>query len=203
MTITSQNQTHKDRVPRQERSRHKVQLIFEATTRLLEKGGLDALNTNAIAASAGVSIGTLYQFFSNKEAILDALADRESAEMAQRVAHAMQDEALTTTEARIAAVVRAVADSYGARRTAHRVVLERSLSKGGNRLAPLLTKMIAHLSSERSTGAIRQALAPADAFVLAHAFSGVLRAMIRGHGEGATQGDVATSLARLVVRFAQ
>src|ERR1700748_1959421 len=119
MAITAQNQTHKPRAPRQERSRHKVQLIFEATTRLLEKGGLDALTTNAIAASAGISIGTLYPFFSNREAILDALAEREVAGMSERVAHAMQDEALTTTEARIAAVVRAVTDSYGARRGAH------------------------------------------------------------------------------------
>src|ERR1700742_3061037 len=93
------------RMPVQERSRHKVKLIFEATIRLLEKGGLDALNTNAIAASAGVSIGTLYQFFPNKEAILDALADQEVARMSERVAHAMQDHSLATTEARIAAVV--------------------------------------------------------------------------------------------------
>jgi AcrR family transcriptional regulator len=201
MPITAQIQTHKTREPRQERSRHKVQLIFEATIRLLEKGGLQALNTNAIAASAGVSIGTLYQFFANKDAILDALADQEVAGMSDRVTQAMHDQALATTEARITAVVRAVTESYGARRTAHKVVLEHSLSKGGNRMAPLLTKMIVHLSSERNTGAIRQALAPADAFVLAHAFSGVLRAMIRGRGEGITQDEVATSLARLVVRF--
>src|ERR1700753_3331833 len=101
MKIPAKNHRHKTREPRQERSRHKVQLIFESTIRLLEKGGLEALNTNAVAASAGVSIGTLYQFFSSKEAILDALAEREAASMGQRVAAAMQDEALTTTDARI------------------------------------------------------------------------------------------------------
>ena len=73
------------REPRQERSRYKAQLILEATQRLLEKGGLAALTTNAVAASAGVSIGTLYQFFPNKEAILDTLADREIAEMSAKV----------------------------------------------------------------------------------------------------------------------
>ena len=201
MPISLQKPPLTARQPRQERSRHKVQLIFEATIRVLEKGGLEALNTNAIAASAGVSIGTLYQFFSNKEAILDALADREATAITERVAHVMQDAALTTTEARIAAVVRAVIQSYGARRTAHRVVLEHSLSKGKNRLAPLFGKMIAHLRNERDTGAIRQALSPPDAFVLAHAFSGVLRAMVQGGEEAITQDAVATSLARLVVRF--
>jgi len=194
MPISLQKPPLTARQPRQERSRHKVQLIFEATIRVLEKGGLEALNTNAIAASAGVSIGTLYQFFSNKEAILDALADREATAITERVAHVMQDAALTTT-------VRAVIQSYGARRTAHRVVLEHSLSKGKNRLAPLFGKMIAHLRNERDTGAIRQALSPPDAFVLAHAFSGVLRAMVQGGEEAITQDAVATSLARLVVRF--
>src|ERR1700742_4445004 len=108
------------RVPRQERSRHKVQLILEASIRLLEKGGLAALNTNAIAAAAGVSIGTLYQFFPNKDAILDSLADREMAAMSERVGRAMNDAALTTTDARMHAVVQAVAQTYGARRAAHR-----------------------------------------------------------------------------------
>ena len=111
--------------------------------------------------------------------------------------------AVTLADRDSTAVVRAVTDSYGARRTAHKVVLEHSLSKGVSRLAPLLAKMITHLGSERSTGAIRQALAPANAFVLAHAFPGVLRAMVQGRGQGITQDDVAASLARLVVRFTQ
>src|ERR1700749_3335085 len=103
MPITKQNQAIKIRLPRQARSRHKVQLIFEATIRLLERDGLAALNTNAIAAAAGVSIGTLYQFFPNKEAILDGLADREVAAMSERVADVMRDDTFSTTQARIAA----------------------------------------------------------------------------------------------------
>jgi len=46
------------RKPRQERALHKVELILEATMRLIEKGGIEAFNTNAVAATAGVSIGT-------------------------------------------------------------------------------------------------------------------------------------------------
>jgi DNA-binding transcriptional regulator YbjK len=57
------------RQPRQERARHKVALILEAAMRLLGKGGAAALTTNAVAETAGVSIGTLYQYFANKEAI--------------------------------------------------------------------------------------------------------------------------------------
>ncbi len=51
--------------------------MFEAAIRILEEEGLEALSTNAIAARAGVSIGTLYQYFPNREALLEALVRRE------------------------------------------------------------------------------------------------------------------------------
>ncbi len=73
------------RKPRQPRARHKVELILEAAIRLLDKGGLPMLTTNAVADTAGVSIGTIYQYFPNKEAILEALADREIAVLSARV----------------------------------------------------------------------------------------------------------------------
>lgn len=194
-------QTPVVREPRQERSRYKVKLIFEATIRLLEKGGFEALTTNAIAESAGVSIGTLYQFFPNKEAILDSLADRETAEMSARVMQVMEDPAIPTAQARVAAVVQAVAATYGARQAAHRLVMEHSLARGSNRLAPLMARLMALLSSERPTGAIRPALARADAFVLAHAFVGVLRAMTREGAKAPPQKELADALTRLVTRF--
>ena len=169
--------------------------------RLLEKGGMAALTTNAVAAAAGVSIGTLYQFFPNKEAILDALADREIAGMSARVSEVMADHAIATTEARIGAVVRAVAASYGARTAAHRLVMAHSLRRGGNRLSPLLARLVAHLSRERESGAIRHALGRADAFVLAHSFAGTLRAMI-SVDDAPPEDEIAQALTRLVLYFA-
>ena len=191
------------RPPRQERSRFKVQLILEATQRLLEKGGLDTLTTNAVAASAGVSVGTLYQFFPNKEAILDTLADREIVEMSAKVLAVMEDAAVASPEARIAAVVRAVASSYGGRHEAHRLVMAHSLRRGGDRLTPLLSKMTKHLANQRKVGPIRNALGRADAFVLAHAFAGVLRAMTMQAENALGEEEIARALSRLVVTFVQ
>lgn len=65
------------RAPCQARALHKVELILEAATRLLDAGDLSILATNAVAERAGVSIGTLYPYFKDKQAILDALALRE------------------------------------------------------------------------------------------------------------------------------
>lgn len=196
-----ENQRVEPRKPRQERSRYKVELILEATLRLLEKQGLDGLTTNAVAAAAGVSIGTLYQYFPNKDAILDRLADREMAEMSTRVMAVMEDAAIATAQTRIAAIVRAVAASYGRRHRAHRLVMAHSLARGGNRLAPLLHRLRAHLSSERASGAITAPIRAADAFVLAHAFAGVLRAMINEGENAPPQDEIEQALARLVVSF--
>lgn len=60
----------------QARSRNTVETIIEAATRILASDGWAALNTNAIARVAGVSIGSVYEYFGNKQAILDVILDR-------------------------------------------------------------------------------------------------------------------------------
>ncbi|WP_353473376.1 TetR/AcrR family transcriptional regulator [Salipiger sp. H15] len=83
------------KTPRQGRSRASVEAILTAATQILEAGGAAALTTNGVADRAGVSIGTLYQYFPNKETILAELIRRQKAQffedMAQAVAaaHAM------------------------------------------------------------------------------------------------------------------
>jgi len=67
------------RQPRQARALATRAAIFEATAQILEAEGEAALNTNRIAERAGVSVGTLYQYFSDKRAILVAMAMRENA----------------------------------------------------------------------------------------------------------------------------
>ena len=57
----------------QERSRLTVQAILDATARILVREGFDKASTNRIAEVAGVSIGSLYQYFPSKEAIVAAL----------------------------------------------------------------------------------------------------------------------------------
>lgn len=59
--------------PVQSRAKAKVENILEGATRILMREGLDKLNTNNIAKTAGVSVGTLYQYFPTKEAILTEL----------------------------------------------------------------------------------------------------------------------------------
>jgi AcrR family transcriptional regulator len=74
--------------PQQARSRATVNAILDATTQIFNREGPEAATTTRIADVAGISIGTLYQYFSHRDAILDALQDREferAMELMQRV----------------------------------------------------------------------------------------------------------------------
>ena len=68
------------RTPLQSRSQITRDALIEATAQLLMARGLPGLNTNAIARRAGCSVGTLYQYFPGKEALIAALIEREQAE---------------------------------------------------------------------------------------------------------------------------
>ena len=69
----------------QKRSRATVDALVEATARILVKAGFDHASTNRIAGEAGVSIGSLYQYFPSKEALVGAVMDRHQRELMQVV----------------------------------------------------------------------------------------------------------------------
>lgn len=62
--------------PRQRRAQETVEALLTATAQLLDEEGYEQLNTNQIARRAGVSIGSLYQYYPNKEALVFALVER-------------------------------------------------------------------------------------------------------------------------------
>ncbi|MEP5567581.1 MAG: TetR/AcrR family transcriptional regulator [Halioglobus sp.] len=66
------------RKPSQARSRRAVASIIEAAAQVLERWGYQGATTNRIAERAGVSVGTLYQYFNNKDEIFNALIERET-----------------------------------------------------------------------------------------------------------------------------
>jgi AcrR family transcriptional regulator len=67
--------------PRQRRSQETVDAILSATAQILVRHGYEGANTNRIAEAAGVSVGSLYQYFPSKEALIAALIERHSEAM--------------------------------------------------------------------------------------------------------------------------
>jgi len=74
--------------PRQARARHTVEAIIEASARILEEQGHGGFTTNTVAELAGVSVGTLYQYFPDKDALLGALIARETSLLVEEAAAA-------------------------------------------------------------------------------------------------------------------
>ncbi|MFF2088392.1 TetR/AcrR family transcriptional regulator [Nocardia sp. NPDC058176] len=72
------------KTPRQQRSRQTVDTLLEAAAQVFSREGITA-TTNRIAERAGLSIGTLYQYFPNKEAMLHALAERHLLDAGQQL----------------------------------------------------------------------------------------------------------------------
>jgi len=81
------------RVPRQERGRERVEKILNAAALLIAEVGVAAATTNAIAARARTSVGSLYQFFPNKDMIVAALAARYNDELRQLNERALPSDA--------------------------------------------------------------------------------------------------------------
>jgi AcrR family transcriptional regulator len=73
------------REPRQLRARRTVEAVLDAVTRVLKREGIAGVTTNRIAKVAGVSIGSVYQYFPNKQAIFVALRERHVDNMASLV----------------------------------------------------------------------------------------------------------------------
>lgn len=64
------------RKPAQDRAKQTVDLVLQAAASEIEKGGLDKLTTKRIAVAAGLSVGGLYEYFPNKEAVVYALTNQ-------------------------------------------------------------------------------------------------------------------------------
>ncbi|MBL9051878.1 MAG: TetR family transcriptional regulator [Tabrizicola sp.] len=117
--------------PRQDRSRAKVDGILAAAADLCSGRGLDALTTNAVAARAGVSIGSLYQYFPGKAALLAALIRAERATLLEAVERIVSSEAAHSLNQLVDGLINAAVGHYLARPS-----LSRTLNLARTQLPP-------------------------------------------------------------------
>ncbi|MEU1486134.1 TetR/AcrR family transcriptional regulator [Streptomyces sp. NPDC005752] len=96
------------RVPVQQRSADRLARILDAGAALLDEAGYEQLSTRAVADRAGVPIGSVYRFFPNKRALVDALAERNLAVYAGRVVARLE----VIPEREWRAAIDAVLDEY-------------------------------------------------------------------------------------------
>jgi AcrR family transcriptional regulator len=171
------------RTPTQERAQRTIQTIFEATAQIVESEGEDGLTTNKVAKKAGFSIGTLYQYFPSKEAIVLAMIHRHR-EQVQRELQALLDAAVAErreVQAVVREVVRLLVEHFGAGSRSRRALIRlgwrldhqdrvtEALRQGAERNALALAQII-----ELGDATVRPPT-PALMFVVTRALMGAIR----------------------------
>jgi AcrR family transcriptional regulator len=111
------------RTPKQGRSKATVAAIMEAGARILAEQGWAGFNTNAVAARAGVSIGSLYEYFPDKQALADDIANAHIAQGEALLAAAAGEAAMTGSAGAIVdALVQGLVDLHKDDPRLHRVL---------------------------------------------------------------------------------
>jgi AcrR family transcriptional regulator len=107
--------------PRQERARATVEAILESAARILDRQGWGRFTTNAVAEVAGVSIGSLYQYFPNKLALVETILRRHFDEVLSALR--FTDEQTSRIE-RIKSLISGMITAHSVHPSLHRVLLE-------------------------------------------------------------------------------
>jgi AcrR family transcriptional regulator len=103
---------HVRRKPKQYRAHQTVEAILHAVIRILKRGGFDAITTNRIAEVAGVSIGSVYQYFPDKRAIFVALHQRHIEQIDRLVETKLIENAASPLEQLIRAMIDAMIEAH-------------------------------------------------------------------------------------------
>jgi len=104
--------SNRRRMPTQLRARVTVDSMLDATVKLLKGEGSSSITTNRIAETAGVSIGSVYQYFPNKRALFVALHERHIRDVAGIVARKMIECADTSLEQLVESVVDGMVEAH-------------------------------------------------------------------------------------------
>lgn len=152
--------------------------MIQAAERVLDRHGVEALTTNRVAEVAGVSIGSLYQYFPNKQAIIGALLDRYMEAFSTAVGSTLATFGDAPLGEILGALAHALAATYRQQRPVHRHLRELGAALGlAERREQSLTQMLAMVEAYLRAHPELTVHDPAKAaFVIVHAVDGVLNA---------------------------
>jgi AcrR family transcriptional regulator len=188
------------RTPKQARAQDTVEVIFEATAQILRRKGKSALNTNYIAECAGISVGTLYQYFPDKEAILVEMARRELEADHAAVMKAISEPVEAGTD-RVRLAIRALIARFRRSREVRKIAMETLISEGhGAELAASVQKAAQMIGEyeDRFLPGRAGAVSPTSLFVITRAISGVLRSALQEQSPLLDSQEFEDELVRLV-----
>jgi AcrR family transcriptional regulator len=191
--------------PRQARAQVTVDAILEATVLVLDREGLDAATTTRIAEVAGVSVGSLYQYFAHRDAILTALQEREFARAVGMMQEVLAEGNLTRTPREtVTAVVRGLAALYATAPGLHRVLAIEGLRVAAAERVhafDLRVIEIIHGFLMASDAPLRRENLQAAAFVAFQSVRATMLATLLERPAGLSLDDLIDELVDLVLRY--
>lgn len=190
--------------PRQSRSRATVEAILEATARILVEQGYEALTTNHVALRAGVSVGSLYQYFPNKQSLVRALLDRHLAEAVAMRPATLAPDAPTPLRERVGIAVRWYLAAHAADPALHRVLTERVAEIYGSEAVGELERALHRTLREvleRHADEVRPANLEIAAFFLAQCLESLTHGAVVHHPELLDQPELAAEMTALITGY--
>jgi AcrR family transcriptional regulator len=192
--------------PLQARSRKTVEAILTATSRVLVREGYEATTTTRVAEVAGVSIGSLYQYFPSKESLVAALVEAHIAKILELLAAATADLPDAPLHEAVRVFIRTVLLAHAVDPKLHAVLTQHFPQVEGfakvrqlNRHAQAL--VLAYLEQHRRR--LRPKNLELATFILVHCVQAVVSAVVLERPGALDDEALVDELALLVVRFLQ
>lgn len=192
--MTSENIEPKQRRrPQQARANHTYEMIVAAAAHVLDENGEAAFTTNRVAERAGVSIGSLYQYFQDKQAILVALAEREENQLLPNPKLLASAASKNESPLRLGlrSYINMLPDNPIARARAMAEIMEQ---RGPEGVASIIDKRF------RESG-LCEGLSDVDRYVLSRAVTGVVQSAVREQKPDLYSRAFEDSLVKLVRAF--
>lgn len=148
------------KTPLQSRALTMVNLILEAAARVLARESLAGFNTNRVAQVAGISIGSLYQYYPNKSALIAALIGCAQDDLAQSLEHLVEQVRAQSLEDALLAIAQLVVKQQYANpllaaaldHEEKRLPVQKKLLETENRLLDCVNTLLQSHKAELSTG---------------------------------------------------
>lgn len=204
--MASQARIEPRKQPRQARAQATVDVVLRATAHILVEQGYDRITTNHVAERAGVSIGSIYQYFPSKEALVAALVDRHLDRMVAIIGGEL---ALAIDKPRPFAegtrrIIDALIDAHSVDPPLHRAILEQVPRIGRmQRIREIDTQFEALVAAGLAArgGDLDAQDLRLTAFMLVHSAKGLILAALFEHPDYITDGRLAAELTRMFVRY--
>ena len=123
--------------PKQQRSRALVEAILDATARILAREGSERVTTNHVAEVAGVSVGSLYQYFARRDELIAAVAERHGQRMVAMLSDSVRTLGSAPVDEAVRSYVTSMLRAHALEPELHRAIIQHFITSGLENLAEL------------------------------------------------------------------